>query len=110
MIVNPTVIIERPEAVKSEDESGGLIYLMGDFKRPGTFRMQRGRPCYYTQYHHSIWRRDSGADLSRVRLMRLVNGRNLVEEINVNEILKGGGLANDMILRDGDILHIPSQT
>ena len=41
--------------------------------------------------------------------MRLVNGRNLVEEINVNEILKGGGLANDMMLRDGDILHIPSR-
>ena len=109
MIVNPTVIIERPEAVKKEEDSGGLIYLMGDFKRPGTFRMQRGRPSTILNTIIQSGGETPGADLSRVRLMRLVNGRNLVEEINVNEILKGGGLANDMMLRDGDILHIPSR-
>ena len=109
MIVNPTVIIERPEAAKQEEDSGGLIYLMGDFKRPGTFRMQRGRPTTILNTIIQSGGETPGADLSRVRLMRLVNGRNLVEEINVNEILKGGGLANDMMLRDGDILHIPSR-
>ena len=110
MIVNPTIIIERPEAAKDEDEdSGGIIYLMGDFKRPGTFRIQRGRPATILNTIIQSGGETPGADLSRVRLMRLVNGRNLVEEINVNEILKGGGLANDMILRDGDILHIPAR-
>ena len=109
MIVNPTVIIERPEASKQEEDSGGVIYLMGDFKRPGTFRMQRGRPTTILNTIIQSGGETPGADLSRVRLMRLVNGRNLVEEINVNEILKGGGLANDMMLRDGDILHIPSR-
>ncbi len=82
---------------------------MGDFKRPGTFRMQRGRPTTILNTIIQSGGETPGADLSRVRLMRLVNGRNLVEEINVNEILKGGGLANDMMLRDGDILHIPSR-
>ena len=109
MIVNPTVIIERPEAAKEEEDNGGVIYLMGDFKRPGTFRMQRGRPTTILNTIIQSGGETPGADLSRVRLMRLVNGRNLVEEINVNEILKGGGLANDMMLRDGDILHIPSK-
>ena len=109
MIVNPTVIIERPEAAKQDEDSGGVIYLMGDFKRPGTFRMQRGRPTTILNTIIQSGGETPGADLSRVRLMRLVNGRNLVEEINVNEILKGGGLANDMMLRDGDILHIPSR-
>ena len=28
MIVNPTVIIERPEAANQEEDSGGVIYLM----------------------------------------------------------------------------------
>ena len=109
MIVNPTIIIERPEATKDEEDSGGIIYLMGDFKRPGTHRMQRGRTTTILNTIIQSGGETQGADLSRVRLMRLVNGRNLVEEINVNEMLKGGGLANDMILRDGDILHIPSR-
>ena len=109
MIVNPTIIIERPEAAKSDDENGGFIYLMGDFKRPGTFRVPRGRVTTILNTIIQSGGETPAADLSRVRLMRLVEGRNLVEEIDVNEILKGGGLANDLILRDGDILHIPSK-
>ena len=109
MIVNPTIIIERPEATKSDDENGGVIYLMGDFKRPGTFRIPRGRVATILNTIIQSGGETQSADLSRVRLMRLVEGRNLVEEIDVNEILKGGRLANDLILRDGDILHIPSK-
>ena len=109
MIVNPTIIIERPEAAKSDDENGGVIYLMGDFKRPGIFRVPRGRVTTILNTIIQSGGETPAADLSRVRLMRLVEGRNLVEEIDVNEILKGGGLANDLILRDGDILHIPSK-
>jgi protein involved in polysaccharide export with SLBB domain len=109
MIVNPTIIIERPEATKSDDENGGVIYLMGDFKRPGTFRISRGRVATILNTIIQSGGETQSADLSRVRLMRLVEGRNLVEEIDVNEILKGGRLANDLILRDGDILHIPSK-
>ena len=109
MIVNPTIIIERPEAAKSDDENGGVIYLMGDFKRPGVFRVPRGRVTTILNTIIQSGGETPAADLSRVRLMRLVEGRNLVEEIDVNEILKGGGLANDLILRDGDILHIPSK-
>ena len=109
MIVNPTIIIERPEAAKSDDENGGVIYLMGDFKRPGTFRVPRGRVTTILNTIIQSGGETQSADLSRVRLMRLVEGRNLVEEIDVNEILKGGSLANDLILRDGDILHIPSK-
>jgi protein involved in polysaccharide export with SLBB domain len=109
MIVNPTIIIERPEAAKSDDEDGGFIYIMGEFKRPGTFRVPRGRVTTILNTIIQSGGETPAADLSRVRLMRLVEGRNLVEEIDVNEILKGGGLANDLILRDGDILHIPSK-
>jgi protein involved in polysaccharide export with SLBB domain len=109
MIVNPTIIIERPEAAKTDDEDGGVIYLMGDFKRPGSFRIPRGRPVTILNTIIQSGGETPAADLSRVRLMRLVNGRNLVEEINVNDILKGGGLANDLVLRDSDILHIPSK-
>ncbi len=108
MIVNPTIIIERPDS-NVEEDSGGVIYLMGEFKRPGSFKMVRGRVPTILNTIIQSGGESPVADLSRVRLMRLVNGSNLVEEINVNEILKGGGLANDLILRDGDILHLPAK-
>jgi len=106
IIKKPSVIVERPNAGKSE-ESGGIIYLTGEFKRPGPFTIVRGRsPTIVSVFIHAGGETPN-ADLANVRRMRLVNGKNQVETFNLAEILEGN-VSSDVILRDGDILQIPT--
>ena len=107
LIRNPSVIVERPNAGKVE-ESGGIIYLTGEFKRPGPFTIIRGRTPSVTSVFIHAGGEAPKADLSKVRVMRLINGKNQVEVINLDEIINGN-LGRDMILRDGDIVQIPAR-
>ena len=107
MIKNPSVIVERPNA--GEDAvSGGIIYLTGEFKRPGPFTIIRGRTPSVTSVFIHAGGETPKADLSKVRVMRLINGKNQVEVINLDDIINGN-LGRDMILRDGDIVQIPAR-
>jgi len=47
------------------------------------------------------------ADQRRIRLLRLVDGRSVVEEFDVEAMLRGAGLASDSRLVEGDILFAP---
>ena len=86
MIVNPTVIIERPEASKQEEDSGDN--LPDEICRPVHLECKIVVQLpFLTPLFSLVVRLWCGSVLG-VRLMRLVNGRNLVEEINVNETLK----------------------
>lgn len=107
MIKNPSVIVERPNAGDIE-ESGGIIYLTGEFKRPGPFTIIRGRTPSVTSVFIHAGGETPKADLTKVRVMRLVNGKNQVEVIDLDEIINGN-LGRDMILRDGDIVQIPAR-
>ena len=106
IIVKPSVIVERPNALRLED-TGGVIYLTGEFKRPGPFNIVRGRQPSIVSIFIQSGGETPNADLSSVRVMRLVNGRNQVVLLNLAEILEGD-LGKDMILRDGDIVQIPA--
>jgi protein involved in polysaccharide export with SLBB domain len=48
------------------------------------------------------------ADLTKVRLLRLVTGQPQVEEVNVQAIMNGAGLPSDLALRPGDIVFVPA--
>ena len=48
------------------------------------------------------------ADLTHVKLLRLQNGKALVEEVNVQAILEGSGLPSDLALNSGDIIVVPA--
>ena len=50
----------------------------------------------------------SDADLTRVKVMRVVANKSVVEEVNVQNILQGNGLTSDLTLSDGDILVVPA--
>ena len=101
-----TVMVERPEG--SSAANGPVIYLAGEFSHPGPWRIPAGiSPTVVTTILRSGGV-TSSADLTRVRLLRLVGGQPLVEEVNVQAIMDGVGLPSDLALNPGDIIMIPA--
>lgn len=102
-----TVMVERAKGVFAE-KPGEVIYLAGEFQTPGPMRIPDGfSPTIVT----TILRAGGLtriADLTRVKLLRLENGKALVEEVNVQAILDGSGLPSDLALNSGDIIVVPA--
>lgn len=102
-----TVMVERARGIYAE-KPGEVIYLAGEFQTPGPMRIPEGfSPTIVT----TILRAGGltrVADLTRVKLLRLENGKALVEEVNVQAILDGSGLPSDLALNSGDIIVVPA--
>lgn len=49
------------------------------------------------------------ADMEHVRVLRLIDGKPLMETVNVDAILAGDELASDLSLQDDDIVIIPTR-
>jgi protein involved in polysaccharide export with SLBB domain len=104
-IKDATVMVERSQGVVMGE--GAVIYLAGEFVKPGAWKIPQGiSPTIVTTILRSGGLTDS-ADLTKVRLLRLVNGQALVEEVNVRAILDGVGLRPDLTLNSGDIVMVP---
>lgn len=104
-VKDATVMVERPEGAGTA--SGPVIYLAGEFRTPGPWKIPQGvSPTVVTTVLRSGGLTEA-ADLTRVRVLRLVSGQPLVEEVNVQAILDGVGLPSDLALNPGDIIMVP---
>lgn len=104
-IKNATVLVERPNGSSFND--GQVIYLAGEFVRPGAWKIPVGlTPTIVSTLLRNPYKEN--ADLTKVRLNRLVNGQALVEEVNVQAILHGPnkGQQSDLVLKPGDIVTL----
>ncbi|MCX8089762.1 MAG: SLBB domain-containing protein [Verrucomicrobiae bacterium] len=105
-IKDATVMVERPQGGVGGE--GPVVYLSGEFLKPGAWRIPAGvAPTVVTTILRSGGLTDE-ADLTRVRLLRLVSGQALVEEVNVRAILDGDGLQTDLTVQPGDIIVVPA--
>ncbi|MFM2081635.1 MAG: hypothetical protein RL380_326 [Verrucomicrobiota bacterium] len=105
-IKNATVMVERPSGTGASSDP--VIYLAGEFTTPGAWKIPRDlSPTIVTTILRSGGLTTS-ADLTKVRLLRLVNGQALVEEVNVQAILNGDGLPSDVTVQAGDIVMVPA--
>jgi protein involved in polysaccharide export with SLBB domain len=100
-----SVMVEKVEG--SDVESGPVIFLAGEFRRPGAFRIPPGTKPTVVNVILSCGGVSDDADLSRVKVMRIVANKNVVEEVNVQKILEGSGLTSDLTLSEGDIIVVP---
>jgi protein involved in polysaccharide export with SLBB domain len=106
LIRDATVVVERP----SGGQTGGRaeIYLAGEFLKPGAWKIPSDlSPTIVTVILRSGGVRPD-ADLTKVRLLRLVSGQAVVEEVNVQAIMSGSGLQSDLALKAGDIVFVPA--
>ncbi len=103
-----SVIVERVSGV--DLESGPLIYLAGAFKNPRPYRIPAGTAPTLVGVILSCGGISEKADLTRVKVMRVAAHKGIVEEVNVQKILDGGGLTSDISLSEGDVITIPIGT
>jgi len=103
-----TVMCERIEGI--DLESGPVIYLSGEFRHPRPYRIPAGTSPSLVSVILSCGGVSDTADLTRVRIMRVAGFKSVVEEVNVQKILDGGGLTSDVRLNDGDVIMVPAGT
>ncbi len=100
-----TVMVEKVEG--SDIESGPVIFLAGEFRNARPFRIPPGTKPTVVNVILSCGGVTDRADLTRVKVMRVVANKSLVEEEDVAQILEGkGGLTSDLTLSDGDVVII----
>lgn len=105
-IKQANVMVERSQG--NDIANGPVIYLAGEFVHPGSWKIPAGvLPTTVTTILRSGGV-TSSADLTKVRVLRLVSGQGLVEEVNVQAILDGVGLTSDLTLNAGDIIMVPA--
>lgn len=109
-IKNATVMVERPQGGSGSGLgffTEQVIFLSGEFLKPGAWKIPLGlSPTLVTTILRSGGL-TSAADLTKVRLLRLVGGQSLAEEVNVQAILNGSGLQSDVSLQSGDVVMVP---
>lgn len=101
-----TVMVEK--LVGSDVESGPTIYLAGEFKQPRPFKIPAGTSQTLVSVILSAGGLTDKADLSHVRVERVAANNGVVEEVDVQRILDGSGLASDLQLSDGDVVVVPA--
>ena len=85
-----------------------VIYLAGEFITPGPLKIPDGvQPTLITSIMRSGGLTPNG-DLTRLKLLRINNGKSAVEEVNVAAILSGAVPPADNPLLLGDIILVPA--
>lgn len=106
-----TVLVERRSSqVAMAMPEEGILYD-GEFvtRRPGVAPIEGvgGASLVSTILRHGGT--SPFADLENVRVLRLVEGKPLMEVVNVDAILAGDELASDLTLKGDDIVIIPTR-
>ena len=101
-----SVLIERVQG--ADIENGPLIYLTGEFKSPREWRIPKNITPTVFNVIASCGGTTDKADLTRVRVSRIAANKGVVEEVNIQKMLDGGGLTSDLTLDEGDVITIPA--
>ena len=88
-------------------ESGATIFLAGEFKHIGRYKIPPGTAPTLVGVILSSGGVNEDADLTHVKVMRMAGNKSVTEEVNVQKIIDGGGLASDITLSDGDLVTVP---
>jgi protein involved in polysaccharide export with SLBB domain len=99
-------MVEKVEG--SDIATGPVVYLAGEFKFARPFRIPTGTKATVVSVILSCGGVTDNADLTRVKVMRVVANKSVVEEENVEKILEGSGLTSDLTLSDGDVITVPA--
>ncbi len=102
-----TVNVEKiSEPMQVTEQTDGILYFSGLVDAKGIWPIPAGyKPTLVTALLR-VGYDEQFADLEAVRVLRLVDGRGLVETVNVKSIMDGDGLASDYSLQSGDIIIV----
>ena len=105
---NATVTLDRVSQTQAPEASLNYLYITGEVNRSGPWPIPDGyEPTVVTLMLRTAL--TDYADLERVQVLRLVDGRALIETINVKAIMDGAGLTPDFTLKSNDIVIVPAK-
>jgi polysaccharide biosynthesis/export protein len=87
-------------------EQAGLVYVLGDVNRPGSFLMDRHEQITVLRALALAQGPSPTAKLSKAKLVRTTNNERTTTDLNLKKMLKGG--IDDPPVQEGDILYVPS--
>ncbi|ACI18334.1 SLBB domain-containing protein [Dictyoglomus thermophilum] len=82
-----------------------LVYVLGQVNNPAAYEYREGRKL--TEYISMAGGFKDRADLSRIAIVREINGETKVIPINVNEIVNKGRSDLDITIEENDIIFVP---
>lgn len=86
---------------QSEDQ---VAYVLGQVQMPGVHLLRSSQTVLDAVMSHGGATRD--ADLTEVYLARQVNGKGMVERINLGEIFAKGDFRRNFVLKEGDLIYV----
>ena len=91
--------------VSVEKISGYTIFVLGEVNEPGQHTL--GRYVDVVQALTLAGGTTPYASESRIRVLRRQDGREVVFSVNFNDIKRGRGLQQNIILQSGDVVVVP---
>lgn len=107
ILTSAKVVVDR--ALGNAAVANNVIFLAGEFEKPGPWPIPPGSvPTLLTTILQSGGVTENG-DLSQVRLLRLVAGRQMVENFDVKGMLNGTNFSADIPIKANDIVVVPGR-
>jgi len=80
------------------------VHVLGEVKSPGTFDWRSGMLAWEGISQAGGFNTD--ANEKNILLVRSENGKAVIKALNLNDMLKGENLTQDVYLRNGDVIYV----
>jgi polysaccharide biosynthesis/export protein len=106
IVLKPDDIIVIPSLGGKVAPGAVQVMVAGKVENPGVVFFEPGEPPSLVRAILKAGNFNKFADKSKVRLLRLINGKTISQKIDVQMLLKEGQLNKDITLQSGDLIVI----
>lgn len=100
--------IKNPQVSMLIQEYGNkTVYVLGQVKKPAAIQIPPEKPLTVLEAITSVGGFTDIAALSKVRVLRMENGKQTAIDVDVTQITKQGNKSMDIPLMPGDVVFVP---
>ena len=103
-----TAYIRQPQVSMLVKEYGNkTVYVLGQVSRPAAIQIPPEKPLTVLEAITSVGGFTDVANTSKVRVLRVENGKQKTIDVDVTQITKQGNKSMDIALQPGDVVFVP---
>ena len=91
-------------------EAEAKYAVLGQVQKPGYYAVNEKKPLTVLEALSLAGGQSADAEMRNAGILHKVNGKTVATKINLEEVLRKGDLAKNVVLEQGDILFIPSRS
>lgn len=100
--------LKNPQVSMLVKEYGNkTVYVLGQVKRPAAIQIPPEKPLTVLEAITSVGGFTDVANTSKVRVLRMQEGKQVTIDVDVTQITKQGNKAMDIALMPGDVVFVP---